>query len=144
MNSTRIDQGFFFLGELCATARVGRGTITLVRENKRHSINVEEGDIVKVEAGTPVYMINRDRNQKLVVVKLIQPVNLPGHFEVIIVFVASNLFRVLLHFLKMLTSFFVLVNSYLQKFHGAGGQNPESFYTAFSWEVLQAALKVIN
>ncbi|XP_048140828.1 vicilin Cor a 11.0101-like isoform X2 [Rhodamnia argentea] len=86
----------------------GRGTITLVRENKRHSINVEEGDIVKVEAGTPVYMINRDRNQKLVVAKLIKPVNLPGHFE---------------------------------KFYGAGGQNPESFYTAFSWEVLEAALK---
>ncbi|XP_022150288.1 sucrose-binding protein-like isoform X2 [Momordica charantia] len=27
-------------------------------------------------------------------------------------------------------------------FHGPGGDNPESFYTAFSWELLEAALKV--
>ncbi|KAL3742597.1 hypothetical protein ACJRO7_017984 [Eucalyptus globulus] len=86
----------------------GRGTITLVRQNKRHSINIEEGDIVRVEAGTPVYMINRDQNQKLIIAELLRPVNLPGQFEA---------------------------------FYGTGGQNPESFYTAFSWEVLEAALK---
>ncbi|KAI6702937.1 hypothetical protein NL676_012073 [Syzygium grande] len=86
----------------------GRDTITLVRVNKRHSINVEEGDIVRVEAGTPVYMINRDQNQKLVIARLLQPVNLPVHFEA---------------------------------FHGTGGHNHESFYTTFSWEVLEAALK---
>lgn len=66
-----------------ALVLVGRGTITLVRVNKRHSINVEEGDIVRVEAGTSIYMINRDQNQKLVIARLLQPVNLPGHFEVI-------------------------------------------------------------
>ncbi|KAF8013900.1 hypothetical protein BT93_I1687 [Corymbia citriodora subsp. variegata] len=86
----------------------GRGTITMVQENKKHSINIEEGGIVRVEAGTPVYLINRDQNQKLVVAELLRPINLPGQYE---------------------------------SFHGTGGQNPESFYTAFSWEVLEAALK---
>lgn len=75
---------------MCVPVPVGRGTITLVRENKRHSINVEEGDIVSVEAGTPVYMINRERNRKLVVAKLLRPVNLPGHVEVINLFITSN------------------------------------------------------
>ncbi|XP_022150287.1 sucrose-binding protein-like isoform X1 [Momordica charantia] len=30
----------------------------------------------------------------------------------------------------------------LEVFHGPGGEDPESFYTAFSWELLEAALKV--
>jgi hypothetical protein len=30
----------------------------------------------------------------------------------------------------------------VQAFYGAGGEDPESFYRAFSWEVLEAALKV--
>jgi mannose-6-phosphate isomerase-like protein (cupin superfamily) len=54
----------------------------MVREEKRESFNVEHGDIVRVPAGTPVYMINRDENEKLCIVKILQPVSVPGHFEV--------------------------------------------------------------
>ncbi|XP_062143371.1 vicilin Cor a 11.0101-like [Alnus glutinosa] len=98
-----------FDAELVLFVAMGRATITMVREEKRESFNVEHGDIVRVPAGTPVYMINRDENEKLCIVKILQPVSVPGHFEA---------------------------------FHGAGGEDPESFYRAFSWEVLEAALKV--
>ncbi|OWM74728.1 sucrose-binding protein [Punica granatum] len=86
----------------------GRGTLTMVQENKRNSINVGKGDIIRVPAGTPVYLANRDENEQLHIANFLQPVNTPGQFEV---------------------------------YHATGGKNPEAFYTAFSWEVLEAAFK---
>jgi mannose-6-phosphate isomerase-like protein (cupin superfamily) len=83
----------------------GRGSITTVR-NKKQSFNLRRGDIFRIPAGTPAYMTNSDETEELFIVKLLQPVSLPGHFEA---------------------------------FHGTGGENPESFYTAFSWDVLEAA-----
>lgn len=61
----------------------------MVREEKRESFNVECGDIVRVPAGTPVYMINRDENEKLFIVKILQPVSVPDHFEVNLMFLDS-------------------------------------------------------
>ncbi|XP_047308055.1 vicilin Jug r 6.0101-like [Impatiens glandulifera] len=66
--------GLFFVAE-------GKATISLVREDKRESFNLKRGDIIRIPSGTTVYMINRARNQKLVVVKLYQPVSTPGHYE---------------------------------------------------------------
>lgn len=66
---------FYFFG-------AGQGTITQIRENKRESSNVRPGDIIRIQAGTPVYMINRDDNEKLFVAKLLQPVSTPGQYEV--------------------------------------------------------------
>ncbi|XVE77813.1 hypothetical protein DITRI_Ditri13aG0092600 [Diplodiscus trichospermus] len=60
----------------------GRGTITLIHEDKRESFNIERGDIIRVRSGTPIYLINRDDNEKLFIVKFLKPVNLPGHYEV--------------------------------------------------------------
>lgn len=54
----------------------------MIQENKRHSINVQKGDIIRVPAGTPVYLTNRDQNEQLYIAKFLQPVNTPGHFEV--------------------------------------------------------------
>ncbi|XP_059660480.1 vicilin Cor a 11.0101 [Cornus florida] len=85
----------------------GRGTISLVRQDKRDSFNLRCGDVLRIPAGTTIYMINRDNNQKLVLIKLLKPVSVPGEFEV---------------------------------FVGAGGENPESFYRAFSNEILETAL----
>ncbi|KAL2556793.1 cupin family protein [Forsythia ovata] len=85
----------------------GKGTVSLVSEEKRESFNIQEGDILRISAGTTTYMINRDNHQKLVIAKLIRPVATPGYFE---------------------------------SFFGAGGENPESFYRAFSDEILEAAL----
>ncbi|KAF5727051.1 hypothetical protein HS088_TW22G00738 [Tripterygium wilfordii] len=90
----------------------GRATVSMIQEDKREgqikreSHNVECGDIIRIPAGTPAYITNTDNNEKLTIVKLLMPVNTPGHFEV---------------------------------FHGLGGDNPESFYRAFSREVLEAA-----
>lgn len=97
-----------FDAELVVFVAKGRATITTVREEKRENFNVEQGDIMRIPAGTPVYLINRDENEKLYIVKILRPVSVPGHFEA---------------------------------FHGSGGEDPESFYRAFSWEVLEAALK---
>ncbi|CAL0326879.1 unnamed protein product [Lupinus luteus] len=86
----------------------GRATIGMVREDKTERFNLEEGDIIRVPSGTPVYLVNRDDNQKLFIAKLHMPLAIPGKFEA---------------------------------FYGPGGRNPESFLTAFSWELLEAALK---
>ncbi|WCJ21568.1 Vicilin Pis v 3.0101 [Euphorbia peplus] len=83
----------------------GRGTITMIQEDKRESFNIEQGHVIRVQAGTPVYIINRDDNEKLQIAQFLRPVNIPGELE------AFN----------------------------SGG--PESFYNAFSWELLEAALK---
>ncbi|KAJ9696154.1 hypothetical protein PVL29_008410 [Vitis rotundifolia] len=87
----------------------GRGTLSLVSQGKRESFNINQGDIVRIRAGTTVYMINRDKNKKLRIAKLLQPVALPDEF---------------------------------QPFYGPAGENPESFYRAFSEELLSSALKV--
>ncbi|GFP81981.1 vicilin-like antimicrobial peptides 2-2 [Phtheirospermum japonicum] len=84
----------------------GRGTVNLVRQEGRESFNIKQGDIYRIKAGTTSYLINRDNNEKLILVKLLQPINTPGHFE---------------------------------GFFGAGGENPESFFKAFSDEILEAA-----
>lgn len=84
----------------------GRGTISLVHSERRESLNLRRGDILRIPAGTTVYLINRDNNEKLVIAKLVQPVSTPGSFE---------------------------------EFFGAGGENPESYFRAFSTELLEAA-----
>ncbi|XP_042055786.1 vicilin Cor a 11.0101-like [Salvia splendens] len=87
----------------------GRGAVNMVREERREGFNIKEGDIFRIHAGTTAYLVNRDNNERLVLVKLIQPVNTPGQF---------------------------------QEFYGAGGQNPESYFKAFSDEILEAAFNV--
>ncbi|NP_001291343.1 vicilin-like antimicrobial peptides 2-2 precursor [Sesamum indicum] len=59
----------------------GRGTISLVRQDRRESLNIKQGDILKINAGTTAYLINRDNNERLVLAKLLQPVSTPGEFE---------------------------------------------------------------
>ncbi|KAL8513623.1 hypothetical protein ACS0TY_012924 [Phlomoides rotata] len=68
----------------------GKGTVSSVLQEsrdvfnikeRRESFNVEEGDIFRVQAGTTTYLINRDNNERLILVKLIQPVNTPGEFQ---------------------------------------------------------------
>ena len=57
--------------------------MTLLREDKKETFNLELGDILNIPAGTPVYMVNRDEREKLFIIKLINPVFLPGQFEVL-------------------------------------------------------------
>lgn len=60
----------------------GRGRITLLRPDGRQSVNLKQGDIFRVPAGTTVYLINRDNKEKLVIAKLVQPISTPGEFQV--------------------------------------------------------------
>ncbi|KAL8523009.1 hypothetical protein ACS0TY_013104 [Phlomoides rotata] len=68
----------------------GKGTVSSVLQEsregfnikeRRESFNIKEGDIFRVKAGTTMYLINRDNNERLVLVKLVQSVNTPGEFE---------------------------------------------------------------
>ncbi|KAM1805411.1 hypothetical protein TB2_030687 [Malus domestica] len=86
----------------------GRPTISTVRGEKKESYNLERGDLFRIPAGTPFYVLNRDENEKLHIVELFKTVSTPGEYAA---------------------------------FHSAGGQDPESFFRAFSPEVLQAAFK---
>ncbi|XP_047308118.1 vicilin Cor a 11.0101-like [Impatiens glandulifera] len=60
----------------------GKATINLVRQqDKRETFGLRKGDIIRIPSGTTVYLINKDRKEKLIVIKLLQPVSTPGHFE---------------------------------------------------------------
>ncbi|XP_037491418.1 vicilin Car i 2.0101 [Jatropha curcas] len=59
----------------------GKGTITCVLRDERRSYNLEKGDVIRIPAGATLYLINRDNNEKLNMVKLMQPVNSPGNFR---------------------------------------------------------------
>lgn len=89
----------------------GRGIIGLVMEDKTERFNLEAGDIMRVPAGTPMYLVNRDENEKLFVAALHMPPS----------------------------SASAPVN--LEAFFGPAGRDPESVLTAFSSKVLQAAFK---
>ncbi|XP_027368019.1 sucrose-binding protein-like, partial [Abrus precatorius] len=97
-----------FDSEIVLVNVVGRATIGLVMEDKTEKVNLEPGDFLRIPAGTPVYIVNRDWNDLLSLILFHIPVSTPGHFE---------------------------------EFFGLGGRDPESVLTAFSWEVLEAALK---
>ncbi|KAK6913966.1 Cupin 1 [Dillenia turbinata] len=60
----------------------GRGTITLVKQNKRESFNIERGDVLKVDAGTTMYVINRDSNERVRTVSVAQSQNVPGDTKI--------------------------------------------------------------
>ncbi|KAL7105293.1 hypothetical protein ACP275_07G035000 [Erythranthe tilingii] len=84
----------------------GRGTISYVWENQRKSYNLKSGGVLWVPSGSIVYLTNNDDNERLYILKLLQPVNTPGKFK---------------------------------EYFGVGGENPESFYSTFSNEILEAA-----
>ncbi|KDP21423.1 hypothetical protein JCGZ_21894 [Jatropha curcas] len=104
---TFVSQGHWDADGVLYVAR-GRGTISMIIEEKRQSFNVQRGDVLRIRAGTPLYLINRDEKEKLYVVSVMVPVNIPGEFEI---------------------------------FSASGTEDSESFYEAFSWELLEAALK---
>ncbi|ONK74342.1 uncharacterized protein A4U43_C03F5250 [Asparagus officinalis] len=60
----------------------GEGTITKIRGNQdRESHDIKQGDVLKISAGTVVYLINKSNNQKLQLAKILQPVSTPGQSE---------------------------------------------------------------
>ena len=59
----------------------GRATLTFVSQERRESFNLEYGDVIRVPAGATEYVINQDSNERLEMVKLLQPVNNPGQFR---------------------------------------------------------------
>ncbi|CAL9122740.1 unnamed protein product [Musa textilis] len=60
----------------------GCGAITLICEEKKETHELRRGDILEAPAGAIIYMINKDSNEKLVLIKLLHPVSTPGRFEV--------------------------------------------------------------
>ena len=66
----------------CVFGFIGRATIGVVKEDKTERFNLERGDIMRVPAGTLVYVVNKDENQKLFLAKFFIPVSTPGEFKV--------------------------------------------------------------
>ncbi|XP_047088828.1 cupincin-like [Lolium rigidum] len=84
----------------------GEGVLVVLRNGRRESFCVREGDVMVIPAGSIVYSANTHRSRWFRVVMLLNPVATPGRFE---------------------------------EFFPIGGQGMESFFRAFSDEVLQAA-----
>nr|prf major storage protein [Theobroma cacao] len=82
----------------------GKGTITFVTHENKESYNVQRGTVVSVPAGSTVYVVSQDNQEKLTIAVLALPVNSPGKYEL---------------------------------FFPAGNNKPESYYGAFSYEVLE-------
>lgn len=72
---------YHFDAETLVFVSKGKGTVSLLTNDRRESFNIKEGDILSIKAGTIVYLINRDENERLVLAKLLQPVYTPGNFE---------------------------------------------------------------
>ncbi|XP_058770902.1 sucrose-binding protein-like [Vicia villosa] len=89
----------------------GKGIIGLVAEDRTERFNLVEGDIIRVQAGTPMYLVNRDENEELLIAAFHMPPSSDS----------------------------APVN--LEPFFGPPGRNPDSVLTAFSSKVLQAAFK---
>ncbi|KAL5717598.1 hypothetical protein ACHQM5_010582 [Ranunculus cassubicifolius] len=84
----------------------GRGAITLLHKNYKETHNLKQGDIFRARAGSSLYKVNKDNNEKLNILAFEIPVNTPGQFE---------------------------------GFFPTGGSDQDSFFNAFSDDVLQAA-----
>lgn len=72
----------------------GRATITVVNTDDKQAYNLERGDALRLPAGTTSYLLNRDDNQNLRVVKLAIPVNKPGQFDVMLNLISLPIFIV--------------------------------------------------
>ncbi|KAK7280094.1 hypothetical protein RJT34_25156 [Clitoria ternatea] len=59
----------------------GKAILTLVYPDDKNSYNLECGDAIRIPAGITFYLINRDENQNLRIIKLAVPVNRPGKFQ---------------------------------------------------------------
>ncbi|XXG73703.1 hypothetical protein AAC387_Pa07g2572 [Persea americana] len=59
----------------------GSATITLLRKENRESYNLRRGDILTVHAGTTIYIINRDNNEKLFIAELLETISVRGQVQ---------------------------------------------------------------
>jgi hypothetical protein len=60
----------------------GRGTVSVLKKEEKQSHQIRQGDIMKIDAGSVVYVINSDSREKLIIAKLVNPISTPGKFEV--------------------------------------------------------------
>lgn len=58
--------------------------MSIARQENRESFNIKQGDVVRIKAGTSAYLVNQDNKQRLVLAKLLVPINTPGEFQVIL------------------------------------------------------------
>lgn len=63
-------------------ACAGEGVLTLIQNGERQSYTVREGDVIVAPAGTLMYLANTDGRRKLVVVKILHTISVPGEFQV--------------------------------------------------------------
>lgn len=59
----------------------GKASMTILRQGNRETFDLERGDVLMIPAGTTSYLVNIHDNETLQIVELLNPVNIPGHFE---------------------------------------------------------------
>jgi len=105
----------YITADLYMYAYEGKGTIGWVHNQKLIEQDLEAGQIYHVPKGSLLYLINRDKNQRLHMYTLLLNENQ------------------LIHLHRQHEAFFV-----------AGGQNPETLFSGFSRETLAAAFGTEN
>ncbi|KAH7675175.1 RmlC-like cupins domain-containing protein, partial [Dioscorea alata] len=59
----------------------GRGSVGVVDSESRNTHDVRDGDILRIRAGSIFYLANKDNNERLIIVKLLNPVSQCGRFK---------------------------------------------------------------
>ncbi|XP_054820719.1 conglutin beta 1-like [Prosopis cineraria] len=67
--------------EVLLVAVEGKAITSIVNQTNRETFKIEEGDVVKVPAGSLVYTANLEENQRFRAASLVLPVNIPGNYE---------------------------------------------------------------
>ncbi|KAK8557232.1 hypothetical protein V6N13_013507 [Hibiscus sabdariffa] len=121
----------------------GKGTITFVTHKDKESFNVVRGVVVRIPAGSTVYLVNQDNKEKLTIAVLHRPVNNPGEFEEF--FPAGqehpqSYYRSFGH--EILEAVFNTRSEQLEKlFHGHGRQSQQGMFREASQEQIKSLSK---
>jgi quercetin dioxygenase-like cupin family protein len=63
-------------------AHAGEGVVTVIENGEKRSYTVRQGDVVVAPAGTIRHLANTDGRRKLIIVKILNTISVPGQFQV--------------------------------------------------------------
>jgi quercetin dioxygenase-like cupin family protein len=56
--------------------------LTVIENGEKRSYTVRQGDVVAAQAGSIMHLANTDGRRKLIIVKILNTISVPGQFQV--------------------------------------------------------------